>query len=128
MKYVVIAQYTDAEVSTKTNDVEIVFLEMFNHRNCDELCVCDGETGEVLFHTGDEPYCTTEFGLMLTGWVSVHEQMLAQEEEDEVTDCDHDEVVCLPGFVPDPDELDTIPGELIPILRAIAEIKGGLPS
>ena len=69
MKYVVMAEYDDAKVTVETNDVEILFLEAERHRECNHLCICSGETGEVLMHTGDEPYTTDEFALMLLGWL-----------------------------------------------------------
>ena len=69
MKYVVIAEYADAKITTETNDIEVLFLEAERHRGCDHLCICDGSTGEVLMHTGDEPYCTDEFALMAMGWL-----------------------------------------------------------
>lgn len=72
MKYVVIAEYADAKITTETNDMEVLFLEAERHRGCDHLCICSGETGEVLMHTGDESYCTDEFALMATGWLMAH--------------------------------------------------------
>ena len=47
MKYVVIAEYADAKVTTETNDIEVLFLEAERNRGCDHLCICDGITGET---------------------------------------------------------------------------------
>lgn len=69
MKYVIFAEYEDAKVSVETNDVEVLFAEADRHRGCPHLCIVSGETGEVLMHTGDEPYCTDEFAMMLLGWL-----------------------------------------------------------
>lgn len=103
MKYVVIAEYADAKITTETNDIEVLFLEAERHRGCDHLCICDGSTGEVLMHTGDEPYCTDEFALMAMGW------LMAQhwgEEEDE------------------PEEEEVSGAEMV---LALIEAMGGLP-
>ena len=72
MKYVVMAEYANAKVTVETNDVEVLFNEAEQHRGCDHLCICDGATGEVLMHTGDEPYCTDEFALMALGWLMMN--------------------------------------------------------
>ena len=72
MKYVVIAEYADAKITIETNDIEVLFIEAERHIGCDRMCVCDGFTGEVLMHTGDESYCTKEFALMAIDWLKVH--------------------------------------------------------
>ena len=72
MKYVVMAEYENAKVTVETNDVEVLFIEAERHRGCPHLCICDGFTGEVLMHTGDEPYCTDEFALMALGWLMMN--------------------------------------------------------
>ncbi len=118
MKYAVIAEYSDAKVTVETNDVEVMFLEVGQHQDCNHLCVCDGTTGEVLMHTGDEPYCTDEFALMQLGWQSLQ----SMDESEEVCES-HPEVVCLPGFCPDPSELVSAPNGLIPLLKAIVAAK-----
>lgn len=69
MKYVVFAEYEDANVSVETNDMEVMFAEAERHRGCPHLCIADGETGEVLMHTGSEPYCSDEFAMMWLGWM-----------------------------------------------------------
>ena len=69
MKYVMMAEYANEKVTVETNDVEVLFHEVEENRVCEHLCVCDGETGEVLMCSGDEPYCTDEFALMLVGWM-----------------------------------------------------------
>jgi hypothetical protein len=118
MKYAVIAEYNDAKVTVETNDVEVMFLEIGQRQDCNHLCVCDGTTGEVLMHTGDEPYCTDEFALMQLGW-----QALQSMDEPEVICESHPEVVCMPGFCPELSELVSAPGGLIPLLKAITAAK-----
>ena len=68
MKYVIGAEYANAKITTEVNDVDVMLNVAENHRDCNHLCVYSGETGEVLMHTGDEPYCTREFALMRLGW------------------------------------------------------------
>lgn len=80
MKYVVMAEYANAKITVETNDVEVLFNEAEQHRGCDHLCICDGATGEVLMHTGDEPYCTDEFALMALGWLMMNNWGEPQEE------------------------------------------------
>lgn len=80
MKYVVIAEYANAKITVETNEVEVLFNEAEQHRGCDHLCICDGSTGEVLMHTGDEPYCTDEFALMALGWLMMNNWGEPQEE------------------------------------------------
>ena len=80
MKYVVIAEYANAKITVETNEVEVLFNEAEQHRGCDHLCICDGSTGEVLMHTGDEPYCTDEFVLMALGWLMMNNWGEPQEE------------------------------------------------
>ena len=80
MKYVVIAEYANAKITVETNDVEVLFNEAEQHRGCDHLCICDGSTGEVLMHTGDEPYCTDEFALTAMGWLMMNNWGEPQEE------------------------------------------------
>lgn len=80
MKYVVIAEYANAKITVETNDIEVLFNEAEQHRGCDHLCICDGSTGEVLMHTGDEPYCTDEFALMALGWLMMNNWGEPQEE------------------------------------------------
>lgn len=81
MKYVVIAEYVDAKITTETNDIEVLFLEAERHRGCCHLCICDESTGEVLMHTGDEFYCTDEFALMAMGWLMTHQWEESEPEE-----------------------------------------------
>ena len=52
-----------------------------------EVCICNGYTGEVLFHNGEEPYCTDEMGLMMLGFL-MEESWDEQEEEPEQTVAD----------------------------------------
>ena len=49
-----------------------------------EVCICNGYTGEILFHNGEEPYCTDEMGLMMLGFL-MEESWGEQEEESEQT-------------------------------------------
>lgn len=55
-----------------TNDVSYAIHEFLRAHACGcEVCVCNGYTGEVLCHNGDEPYTTDEMGLMIEGYLSI---------------------------------------------------------
>lgn len=121
-KYVVESFYNDAKVTVETNDPEVAVLEMMQrdmegvHAHC-----VDGLTGEILAlvnHPGQ--FAQPEFALMTLGVLMAHK--MEQEEEP----AGNHEVVCLPGFVPELNELDTKPAELIALLKTVAQIKEGL--
>lgn len=55
-----------------TNDVSYAIHEFLRAHACGcEVVVCNGTTGEVLCHNGDEPYTTDEMGLMIEGYLSI---------------------------------------------------------
>lgn len=125
-KYVVESFYDDAKVTVETNDPEVAVLEMIQ-RDMDGVhahCV-DGLTGEILALVNHpEQFATPEFSLMTLGVLMAHQ--MEQEEPAGDPRTEHG-VVCLPGFVPELNELDTDLPDLLRVLTAIAEIKGGLP-
>ena len=85
MKYLISADYANAKVCVETDDVNIACTEFLNRAdNCDHVCLCDGFTGEVLAHTGEEPYCTDEMALILLGFLM--QEAWGEEEEEEVVD------------------------------------------
>lgn len=125
-KYVVESFYDDAKVTVETNDPEVAVLEMIQ-RDMDGVhahCV-DGLTGEILALVNHpEQFATPEFSLMTLGVLMAHQM---EQEEPAGDPCTEHGVVCLPGFVPELNELDTDLPDLLRVLTAIAEIKGGLP-
>ena len=59
------------------------------------VCLCNGYTGEVLCHNGDEPYCTDEMALMVLGYLCA-ENWGDENEDDEPADkVDADPAVAL---------------------------------
>jgi hypothetical protein len=103
--YNLIIKNNGNEIVIKTNDVNYAIREFLraDEAGC-EVCLCNGYTGEVLCHNGDEPYCTAEMALMVLGY------LCAENWGDEVED---DEPAEETG------------GEMV--LRLIAGM-GGLPS
>ena len=69
----------DERFTYDTNDVRKAIETTFECADeSAEVCICNGYTGEVLFHNGDEPYCTDEMGLMMLGFLM--EQSWGKEE------------------------------------------------
>ena len=69
----------DERFTYDTNDVRKAIETTFEVASeSAEVCICNGYTGEVLFHNGDEPYCTDEMGLMMLGFLM--EQSWGEEE------------------------------------------------
>ena len=103
--YNVIIHNNGNEIVIKTNDVSYAIKEYLraDEAGC-EVCICNGYTGEVLCHNGDEPYCTDEMALMVLGYMCAE----AWGEEDE-----------------DDEPAEETGGEMV--LRLIAGM-GGLPS
>ena len=92
MKYAIISEFDNAKVTVETNDISVACTEFFNRvEDASHVCICDGETGEVLAHTGDEPYCTDEMALMLLG----HLMAEAWGEEEEPAEIPADPAVAL---------------------------------
>jgi hypothetical protein len=103
--YNVIIHNNGNEIVIKTNDVSYAIREYLraDEAGC-EVCLCNGYTGEVLCHNGDEPYCTAEMALMVLGY------LWAENGGDEVED---------------DESAEETGGEMV--LRLIAGM-GGLPS
>lgn len=71
-----------------TNDVSYAIHEFLRAHACGcSVVVCNGTTGEVLCHNGDEPYTTDEMGLMIEGYISIFGLPdgveMSDEDEDE---------------------------------------------
>ena len=79
--YNLIIKNNGNEIVIKTSDVSYAIREYLraDEAGCD-ACLCNGYTGEVLCHNGDEPYCTDEMALMVLGY------MCAEAWGDEVED------------------------------------------
>lgn len=124
-KYVVESFYDDAKVTVETNDPEVAVLEMIQ-RDMDGVhahCV-DGLTGEVLALVNHpDQFTQPEFALMTLGVLMAHQM---EQEEPAGDPCTEHGVICLPGFVPELNELDTKPAELVALLQTVAQIKEGL--
>ena len=83
--YNVIIHNNSNEIVIKTNDVSYAIREYLraDEAGC-EVCICNGYTGEVLCHNGDEPYCTDEMALMVLGYMCA--EAWGEEDEDEDSD------------------------------------------
>lgn len=97
--YSVIITTEDNRFTYESNDVREAIRATFECADdSSEVCIFNGYTGEVLFHNGEEPYCTDEMGLMMLGFLmeeSWGEQAEAEEEEGEDEPV---EVVEVPGM------------------------------
>ena len=83
--YSVIITTEDNRFTYESNDVREAIRATFECADeSSEVCICNGYTGEVLFHNGEEPYCTDEMGLMMLGFL-MEESWGEQEEEPEPT-------------------------------------------
>ena len=86
--YSVIITTEDNRFTYESNDVREAIRATFECADeSSEVCICNGYTGEVLFHNGDEPYCTDEMGLMMLGFLmeeSWGEQEEPQDEEPQI--------------------------------------------
>ena len=82
--YNVIIHNNGNEIVIKTNDVSYAIREYLraDEAGC-EVCLCNGFTGEVLCHNGDEPYCTDEMALMLLGHLMAEAWGEEEDEEEE---------------------------------------------
>lgn len=79
--YSVIITTEDNRFTYETNDVREAIRAVFECGEDDaHICLCNGYTGEVLYHNGEEPWCTDEMSLMMLGFVV--EQASAEEDED----------------------------------------------
>ena len=69
----------DNRFTYETNDVREAIRAVFEcGEDDDHICLCNGYTGEVLYHNGEEPWCTDEMVLMMLGYLV--EQAEAEEE------------------------------------------------
>lgn len=84
--YNLIIKNNGNEIVIKTNDVTYAIREYLraDEAGC-EVCLCNGFTGEVLCHDGDEPYCTEEMALMFLGYLCA-ENWGDEDEDEEVCD------------------------------------------
>lgn len=83
--YSAIITTEDNRFTYESNDVREAIRATFECADdSSEVCICNGYTGEVLFHNGEEPYCTDEMGLMMLGFL-MEESWGEQEEESEQT-------------------------------------------
>lgn len=130
--YNVIIHNNGNEIVIKTNDVSYAIREYLraDEAGC-EVCICNGYTGEVLCHNGDEPYCTDEMALMVLGYMCA--EAWGEEDEDdepaEVCDtCGGDVVDGICQYcgrcVECEDEMTTAEGMVLGLIQAL----GGLPS
>ena len=95
--YNVIIHNNGNEIVIKTNDVTYAIREHL--RACEagcEVCLCNGYTGEVLCHNGDEPWCTDEMALMILGYLCA--ENWGDEDEDE----EEPHIVPADGAIADP--------------------------
>lgn len=77
--YSVIITTEDNRFTYESNDVREAIDAAFKCADdSSEVCICNDYTGEVLFHNGEEPYCTDEMGLMMLGFLM--EQSWGEEE------------------------------------------------
>jgi hypothetical protein len=93
--YSVIIANEANRITVETNDVREAIRAVFEiAEENEQVCICNGYSGEVLYHNGEEPWCTDEMALMMLGFVA--EQASAEEEEDE--EDEPVEVVEVPGM------------------------------
>ena len=86
MKYIITSEFNNTKVTVETNDVRTACAEfLIRVDDADRTCICDGTTGEVLANTGDNPYCTEEFGLTLLGHL-MEEAWGENDRDDEPVD------------------------------------------
>lgn len=92
MKYTIISEFANAKVTVETNDIRTACAEFLSRaEDADHTCIYDGTTGEVLANTGDDPYCTDEFGLVLLCYLMAD----AWGEDDDDEPAEEDPLVAL---------------------------------
>lgn len=69
MKYIITANYEGTTSTVETDDIEILFQELRTHLDAPHVCVGDGTTGELLMHTGPEPYFAPGFMMLWMTWM-----------------------------------------------------------
>lgn len=127
--YNLIIKNNGNEIVIKTNDVNYAIREFLraDEAGC-EACLCNGFTGEVLCHNGDEPWCTDEMALMILGYMCA-EAWGDEDEDAEVCDtCGGDVVDGICQYcgrcVECKDEGHTAEDVVLALIQAM----GGLPS
>lgn len=84
--YSVIITTEDNRFTYETNDVREAIRAVFECTDeNDQVCICNGFTGEVLYHNGEEPWCTDEMALMMLGYLM---ELAWGEEDAEGETCD----------------------------------------
>ena len=131
--YAVIITTEDNRFTYESNDVREAIRASFECADENsEVCICNGYTGEVLFHNGEEPYCTDEMGLMMLGFL-MEESWCEQEEENEPVcqmcggDLNENGECRWCGVVDDAEsdhEMTTAEGMVLGLIQAL----GGLPA
>ena len=93
--YNLIIKSNGNEIVIKTNDVSYAIREYLraDDAGCD-VCLCNGYTGEVLCHNGDEPYCTDEMALMILGFMCAEAWGEDDEDEEPAEEEDNDYPTC----------------------------------
>ena len=94
--YNLIIKNNGNEIVIKTNDVSYAIREYLraDEAGC-EVCLCNGYTGEVLCHNGDEPYCTDEMALMVLGYMCAENWGDEDEDDEPADEVDADPAVAL---------------------------------
>lgn len=116
-----------------TNNVSYAIHEFLRAHACGcSVVVCNGTTGEVLCHNGDETYTTDEMGLMIEGYISIFGLPDGVEMSDKDEDEDDPvEVVEIPGvglvskFLA---EVMALPDKELDVSHCLPHIPKGLPS
>ena len=79
--YSVIITNETSRFTFETNKVRDAIRMVFEGvEEGEQVCICNGYTGEVLYNNGEEPWCTDEMSLMMLGYLVEQEEA---EEEDE---------------------------------------------
>ena len=95
MKYAIISEFDNAKLTVETNDVHTACTEfLLRAEDASHVCICDGFTGEVLCHNGDEPWCTDEMALMILGYMCA-EAWGDEDKGDELAETPADPAVAL---------------------------------
>ena len=88
--YNVVAKYENAESEIRTNDIDLAIAEFFGRVEDDvPVDIISGITGEVLVsaNNGENNWITTEWDLMLLGWLMKNqwgEGITVEEDEPDI--------------------------------------------
>lgn len=129
--YNVIIHNNGNEIVIKTNNVSYAIREYLRADEAGyEVCLCNGYTGEVLCHNGDEPYCTDEMALMVLGYMCAEAWGDEDEDDEPAEEEDEDEVVCVNGKLMSAflAEVLALPGRDLDVSHCLTPIPKGLPS